>query len=89
MKQLGLVSQAYSSASLKGLPDSKNPLRRVNEIHVRLKNFLFSHNSFNMDEIEWILDLFCFVSNPPINPLLKVDKHGYEDAENTEISRIL
>lgn len=73
VKELGLVSQAYNSKVLKGIPDSQNPLRRVNEVHARLKNFLYSHNSFNREEIQGMLDLFCFVSNPPINPLLKVE----------------
>lgn len=74
VKELGLVSQAYKASDLKGLDDSQNPLRRVNEVHARLKNFLYSHNSFNRDIIQGMLDLFCFVSNPPINPLLKVEK---------------
>ena len=73
VKQLGLVSRAYAASTLKGLPDNKNPLRRVNEVHARLKNFLYSHNSFNRDKIQGMLDLFCFVSNPPTDPLLKVE----------------
>ena len=74
VRELGLVSHAYKASDLKGLDDSQNPLRRVNEVHARLKNFLYSHNSFKRDKIQGMLDLFCFMSNPPINHLLKVEK---------------
>ena len=44
----------------------------MNEVHARLKGFLYSHNSFNGDKIQGVLDLFYFVSDHSIKSLLKV-----------------
>lgn len=73
IEKLELVSEAYDAAQLKKLPDQKNPLRRVNEVHARLKNFLYAHNSFKRDSLQGYLDLFSFAANPPIDPLEKVE----------------
>ena len=69
-----LVSHEYKAFDLKGLDDSQDPLRRVNEVHARLKGFLYSHNSLSRDKIQGVLDLFYFVSDPSIKSLLKVDQ---------------
>lgn len=59
VKELGLVSQALQ------LEGSKwNPLKQVNEIHVRLKKFLHSHNGFNRDGFQVMLVLFCVCVAP-------------------------
>lgn len=73
IKKLGLTSKAYDSKKLKGLPDNKNPLNRVNRVHALLKNFLYAHSGFNRDKLQGFLDLFSFVSNPPSNHLSKVE----------------
>lgn len=73
VKQLNLISEAYAASEIKALPDKKNPLRRVNEVHARLKNFLHAHNSFNRDSIQGYLDVFTFAMNPPSDPLEKVE----------------
>lgn len=73
VKQLGLVSEAYDSRQLKALPDSANPLNRVNRVHALLKNFLYAHSGFDREKLQGFLDLFCFVSNPPSNHLSKVE----------------
>ncbi len=73
IEKLGLSSEAYDATEIKALPDKKNPLHRVNEVHVRLKNFLYAHNSFNRDSLQGYLDLFTFAMNPPSDPLEKVD----------------
>ena len=73
IEKLGLSSEAYDAKALKGIPDKENPLRRVNEVHARLKNFLYAHNSFNRDSLQGYLDLFSFAMNPPSDPLEKVD----------------
>ncbi len=51
IEKLGLFYEAYGIKKRKNLPDSENPLRRVNEVHVRLKNFLYAHNSFDRNSL--------------------------------------
>ena len=70
---LNLADEAYDSNELKKLPDNKNPMNRVNEVHARLKNFLYAHNSFNRDSMQGYLNLFSFAMNPPSNHLEKVE----------------
>ena len=65
IEKLGLFSEAYDADEIKLLSDKDNPLRRVNEVHARLKNFLYAHNSFNRDSLQGYLDLFSFAMNPP------------------------
>ena len=73
IEKLNLVSEAYVSAEIKKLPDQDNPLNRVNQVHARLKNFLYAHNSFNRDSIDGYLNLFTFVMNPPHDHMEKVE----------------
>ena len=61
---LHLKNEAYNADEIKKLPDKENPLNRVNEVHARLKNFLYAHNSFNRDSMQGYLNLFSFAMNP-------------------------
>jgi transposase-like protein len=70
---LNLVSESYNSKDLKLLDDKKNPLRRVNEVHARLKDFLNAHPSFIRDELPGYLNVFAFAMNPPHNKLEKME----------------
>jgi len=70
---LNLVSESYNSKDLKLLDDKKNPLRRVNEVHARLKDFLNAHPSFIRDELPGYLNVFAFAMNPPHNKLEKIE----------------
>lgn len=71
--ELNLVNEEYDSNEIKKLPDKDNPLNRVNEVHARLKNFLYAHNSFDRDSMQGYLNLFSFAMNPPSNHLEKVE----------------
>ena len=71
--ELGLISDEYDSSEIKLLPDSENPMNRVNEVHARLKDFLNAHSSFNRDNLLGYLNLFTFAMNPPTNNLQKVE----------------
>ena len=51
IEKLGLSSETYDANEIKLSPDKDNPLRRVNEVHARLKNFLYAHNRFNRDSV--------------------------------------
>ena len=73
IEKLQLKDESYISSDLKKLPDRDNPLNRVNEVHARLKNFLYAHNSFDRDKLQGYLNLFSFAMNPPENHLEKVD----------------
>ena len=65
ISELGLVSEEYDSYAIQTLLDSENPMNRVNEVHARLKSFLYAHNSFDRDSLPGYLNLFsCNYSVP-------------------------
>jgi len=73
VSDLSLVSVAYASTDLKGLPDKDNPMNPVNQAHNILKKFLNSHSGFDRANLQGFLNLFAFVSNPPADLLEKVE----------------
>jgi transposase-like protein len=73
VKELDLKSVAYASKSLRGIPDNENPLYPVNRVHAILKMFLNEHSSFDRSSLQGYLNLFAFVSNPPLELLEKVE----------------
>ena len=73
VEELSLDSRAYSSKALKGLADKDNPLNPVNRCHDILKKFLNTHSSFDRDNLQGYLNLFAFVTNPPVEMLEKVE----------------
>ena len=74
VKELALKSRAYSSKELRGLPDKENPMNPVNRVHHILMHFLNAHSSFDRDNLQGYLNLFAFVSNPPVDLLEKVER---------------
>ena len=73
VRELSLESRAYSSKELKSFSDKDNPLNPVNRCHHILKNFLNAHSSFDRDNLQGYLNLFAFVTNPPVEMLEKVE----------------
>ena len=73
VKELSLDSRAYTSKDLKDLPDKDNPLNPVNRCHDILKKFLNAHSSFDRGNLQGYLNLFAFVTNPPLDLLEKVE----------------
>jgi len=73
IQELELNSIAYASRDLRGLPDKDNPMNPVNRAHAILKMFLSAHSSFVRQEMQGYLNLFAFVSNPPVDLLEKVE----------------
>lgn len=59
--RLHLESEAFNAKACIGLPDDRNPLRRVDEECGLLKKFLRVHGSFRASDIQGWLDL-CWVS---------------------------
>ena len=73
VRSLSLESVTHNSKDMKGLSDKKNPMDPVNRVHDIMKKFLNSHSGFNRDYIQGYLDLFAFVTNPPVELLEKVE----------------
>lgn len=81
VNDLSLVSIAYASNDLKGLPDKDNPMNPVNQVHNILKKFLNAHSGFDRANLQGFLNLFAFVSNPPADFMEKVElvvKMGFQ-----------
>lgn len=73
VQELKLVSEAYSSQSLKGLVDKDNPLNEINQRCRQLKYFLNSHSGFDRANLPDYLNLFAFIVNPPNDPYKKIE----------------
>lgn len=73
VKELDLNSVSYSAKELKGLLDKDNPLYPVNRAHAILKMFLNSHIGFKRSDLQGYLNLFALITNPPNEPLEKVE----------------
>lgn len=72
IEQLGLRSRSCLSRDLAGLPDNKNPLRKVNRLHGLLKRFMREHGGFDRDRLQDWLNLFYSMMNGPKEPYEKV-----------------
>lgn len=73
VKELGLISETWSSTELKHVPDKDNPLDPVNEACAMVKRFLRSHSGFLREDLQDYLNLFCFIVNPPNDKFRKVE----------------
>ncbi len=73
IKELELSSISYPSKTLKGINDKDNPLYPINHQCFLLKSFLKEHSGFNRDDLQDYLNLFCFIQNPPSEPLEKIE----------------
>lgn len=74
IEALKLRSQVYLTKETKGLSDKQNPLDPVNDVHDKLKKFLNAHSGFNRKHLQGYLNLYVFATNPPHDPLEKVEK---------------
>ncbi|MBR1918427.1 MAG: hypothetical protein IJ831_02260 [Spirochaetales bacterium] len=73
VKELGLISETWSSKELRKVPDNVNPLDSVNEACAMLKGFLRSHSIFLREDLQDYLNLFSFILNPPHDKFRKVE----------------
>ncbi|MGB4406708.1 MAG: hypothetical protein WBI82_07610 [Sphaerochaeta sp.] len=73
VKELKLLSKAYSSKPLKGLADKDNPLNEINQRCRQLKYFLNSHSGFDRGNLPDYPNLFSFIFNPPNDPYKKIE----------------
>ena len=73
IRELSLKSESYASKDLRNLPDKDNPMNPINQVHNILKKFLNAHSGFDRANLQGFLNLFAFVSNPPVDLLEKVE----------------
>lgn len=71
-ERLGLKSEQYDAALLKGLPDRLNPMEPANRVCFFVKAMLRSHSGFDRSDIQGYLDLLHVALNPPDDKLEKV-----------------
>lgn len=69
--KLGLASEAYRPADLRGPDDERNPLSRVNHTRFLPKGFMHRRSGFDRDDIDDWPDLFSVIVNPPGDRLEK------------------
>jgi len=58
VKALNLKSIKYDSREIKKLPDSENPLNKINQYCRLLKLFLSAPSGFKRDDLQNYLNLF-------------------------------
>lgn len=73
IKELKLTDESYDANKLKKYKDKDNPLNPINRQCYLLKRFLRSHSGFDRDDIQYYINLYCFIFNPPVNKLEKVE----------------
>ena len=70
--ELGLASEAHPTSETRGLPDSANPMDKVNDAHSLLKKFLRGHGGYAMEELQGWYGLFWFIWSDPASRMEKV-----------------
>ena len=64
---LGLESEVHPTSETMGLPDSENPMGKINAAHSLFKAFLRSHGGFAREDLQGWCDLFWFIWPDPAN----------------------
>lgn len=71
VSELGLGSEVHPTSETRGLPDSENPMDRINAVHSLFKAFLRSHGGFAREDLQGWCDLFWFIWSDPANRMEK------------------
>lgn len=58
VNDLGLKSVVHPTSETSGLPDRKNPMRPINELHALLSHYLYNHYGFRRERTQSWLNLF-------------------------------
>lgn len=74
VEKLNLISEVYSSTTIKTLRDQENPLEPINRIHRYLKRFFRKHGGYKRENLQYWLILFWFIMNEPDDKYDKVLK---------------
>ena len=59
------TSKVHPTKETKGEKNTDNTMFAINHIHFLLKRFLNAHSSFDREDLQDYLNLFCFIMNPP------------------------
>ncbi len=62
-KTYGLTREIHYTRDTKGLPDSINPMDRINHAHAVFKRFMKAHGGFLREDLQDWCNLFCFIYN--------------------------
>ena len=62
-RKLNSERESHPGSTTKGLPDGRNPLDPVNEVHRFFKRFMRNHGGYKRDEIQDWCNLFSFIWN--------------------------
>ena len=73
IEKLNLISIVYDAEQIKKLPDDKNPLDPINEIHSLAKRFMRAHGGYNRDNLQDFMNLISFILNDPKDRYKKID----------------
>lgn len=73
IEKLNLTSIVYDAEQIKKLPDDKNPLDPINEIHSLAKRFMRAHGGYNRDNLQDFMNLISFILNDPKDRYKKID----------------
>lgn len=72
ISKLELTEEFYKAESLKNKKDKDNPLYPINHLHALAKRFMKEHSSYNRDDLQDWMNLFCFIISKPDNRYEKV-----------------
>ena len=61
--ELNIERTVYPTKTTKGLPNEKNPMDPINEVHRMFKRFMRSHGGFKRSRIQDWCNLFSFIWN--------------------------
>lgn len=61
--ELNIQRTVYPTKTTKGLPNEKNPMDPINEVHRMFKRFMRSHGGFKRSRIQDWCNLFSFIWN--------------------------
>ena len=71
VEELGLASEAYGPADLRGLDDERNPPSRVSHTRLLPKELMHRRSGLDRDDIDDWPDLFSVIVSPPGDRLEK------------------
>lgn len=72
IESLDLKSEVHATEETEGMPDDKNSLRQINEVHRLMKRFFREHDGYDREHLQDWLNLLWFIMNGPEDKYDKV-----------------
>lgn len=73
IEKLGLSEEIHLTKETKGLPDEKNPLDKINNLHALVKQYMRMHGGYNREDLQDWMNLIWFILSKPDNRYEKID----------------